>query len=1321
MASVLTVDEYGYDPSVSGTGDVSWYEYATQAGASAILLIEKEGAMLYNRYDPHTVWAIPVLQLMFEDGRAIIEEIERAEEVTVELVTSPINSAHLDVLAKLVELCVYDGASACYYNGWFQLEPRTYALGLLNPDPCTDVSGGTWPGVDCDEDGNLSHLQMKALQLSPNRLPDEIGALSTLRTLYLFDCAFEALPAAVGALVNLRLLRIERAGMQGALPAALSAVTALRSLRLGHNGFSGDVPAAVLALPELRDLDLTNNQLTGAVVDCGAAEPEAALYLAGNSLSGQLPSLWPATLEVLDVSQNAFSSYGEVCGSGWSELQQLYFLNLASNELPWPLPEGAKQLPNLQSLYLGGNRMQLQFSDFYTLFARSVPGLKTVDLSRNLVWGELAHYAQELLPQFQSLTYLDLSDNLLGLNRSAAAAAVEDPGWSNAVEGSSCVTGETYETCSDEATATDASSSKSQECLRKHAMPGALPPNIRSVDFSGNYFGDEIPETWGDYALLEGVDATGQRPNGGRALQWCYGVSCDAAPQLPSFVTATTTRVKDASLSFSCPTLVIHEVAIDEGDVPLIGVAGSETDGSNLQDPKRTIQLDPAYYQHTYCSCETGYYVDPALTPEPPHCTPFPDHVYLSASESAITDGSSSGRVRQGIDTQWHLSAPAASRAITIRFAQLSQLNDSVIQVYEGSGISGYRVASFSEVVGVGDATSLSTSDFTVNVLQAEPGQPLEATVHFMSADVLGPHFSAQWQALSECPSQYQYDSTHGVCQPQCEKGQFGGLSGDGKRYTCIACQENTYSDAPGFQRSCTACPSSSTTFRLAGSISLLNCSCLPGSVGGTRVQVNAGFFKIRDSYSEYSCPIDGACLGSQGSELTFSEESTDSQCKEGTEGMLCAQCSDGFFQSLDDCIECGEAGESAASVVAALLFVAALVLALVLAPPGQFSVPLKIVASFLQVVYIYVQYVQLDWPRDFIDAVRWSGISHLALLDMTPLKCLMADTSEHDFFLDLALSCAALPALLGVMGAVYGAGLALITLQEGAAHGGESKVTSSLETDTKALQLGRKRHELSTRCANATLWLLCMGYPGVASKLFAFFRCKQVGSTSYLIEDYSIDCDGSEYQDRELLATVMLVLVVFVFPFVIFAMLLLNHTTARELSRQVRDEGMEIDFDVLRAVTDGQLGSRRRMGGTLMGRLRVWLMRHNMSHSFLSITGPYTEQCFYWEVAEMLRKMVILAITSFLADTATGTDMLCIGMFQTMCLVEHFLLQPFTSAAHQWAQAAALIGEVLLIQIAVAIAAGIFDGVSGAGTLLVVVTIMTLVAMLTASMTHLL
>lgn len=127
--------------------------------------------------------------------------------------------------------------------------------------------------------------------------------------------------------------------LNGSIPSSLTNLTSLAYLHLGSCGLRGKLPAAPLPRP-LTTLWLEGNNFTGSVPWAAWDLPDSleSLILAGNRLTGPLPPTLPASLEDVDLHDNAFSgSLLQLMGSLPTNLT--YTLDLNSNHLTGPLPQ----------------------------------------------------------------------------------------------------------------------------------------------------------------------------------------------------------------------------------------------------------------------------------------------------------------------------------------------------------------------------------------------------------------------------------------------------------------------------------------------------------------------------------------------------------------------------------------------------------------------------------------------------------------------------------------------------------------------------------------------------------------------------------------------------------------------------------------------------------------------------------------------------------------------------------------------------------------------------------------------------------------------
>ena len=171
----------------------------------------------------------------------------------------------------------------------------------------------------------------------------------------------------------------------------------------------------------------------------------------------------------------------------------------------------------------------------------------------------------------------------------------------------------------------------------------------------------------------------------------------------------------------------------------------------------------------------------------------------------------------------------------------------------------------------------------------------------FESPDDVGPHWVVDYHTFIDpnCPPgthQLDRDAVRdpdtgeflNLCWPRCETGFYAQVSTiDYIRYDCLQCPADYYQDVEGFQKTCKTCPTGSTTGKDVGAVSLTDCECIAGQAGnfelvpgetsctictpkegdgfdcpgGSKVFVTAEFYKAENSYEEYECIYEGACL----------------------------------------------------------------------------------------------------------------------------------------------------------------------------------------------------------------------------------------------------------------------------------------------------------------------------------------------------------------------------------------------------------------------------------------------------------------------------
>ena len=171
----------------------------------------------------------------------------------------------------------------------------------------TDEPLGSWRGVTTDGNGSVIELNLNRNQLSGY------------------------IPAGLGSLPNLRILRMSGNNLGGTIPAGLSNLSALTNLELDDNNLIGSIPAALGNLPNLTWLDMSGNDLSGPIpTELSQLTRLTVFALSDNSLTGNFP-WWLNEFDdllILHLSGNQFT------GCTPADLLSIWIEDLSSTHLP---------------------------------------------------------------------------------------------------------------------------------------------------------------------------------------------------------------------------------------------------------------------------------------------------------------------------------------------------------------------------------------------------------------------------------------------------------------------------------------------------------------------------------------------------------------------------------------------------------------------------------------------------------------------------------------------------------------------------------------------------------------------------------------------------------------------------------------------------------------------------------------------------------------------------------------------------------------------------------------------------------------------------
>lgn len=237
---------------------------------------------------------------------------------------------------------------------------------LQTATPCT------WHGVTCKA-GRVTQLSLPSNHLG-GALPPEIGNLTALTRLYLWDNAVTALPPEIGTLAALVWLDMDSNALT-ALPSEIGNLSALENLFLDYNALSV-IPPEIGNLAKLRSLSIAGNALSDLPPEISNLTALTELYLGKNAFTALLPQIGdlPA-LQLLYLGHNALTALPREIGnlttltelclnanaltalpSEFSNLTALRYLYLNNNALT-TLPPEISKLTTLTRLYLNGNAL----------------------------------------------------------------------------------------------------------------------------------------------------------------------------------------------------------------------------------------------------------------------------------------------------------------------------------------------------------------------------------------------------------------------------------------------------------------------------------------------------------------------------------------------------------------------------------------------------------------------------------------------------------------------------------------------------------------------------------------------------------------------------------------------------------------------------------------------------------------------------------------------------------------------------------------------------------------------------------------------------
>uniref|UniRef100_A0A7N0SZL9 Disease resistance R13L4/SHOC-2-like LRR domain-containing protein n=1 Tax=Kalanchoe fedtschenkoi TaxID=63787 RepID=A0A7N0SZL9_KALFE len=155
-----------------------------------------------------------------------------------------------------------------------------------------DVSACEWDYVECDEEGFVSGIDVRDVELSLP-FPAGFASLQRLRSLVISGCNLSGeVPDGIGKFGALQVLDVSSNRLVGAIPAAIGRLRSLQELVLNSNQLTGRIPGEIGACVALRSLIVFDNYLSGELpMELGNLASLEVLRAGGNNdISGTIPS-----------------------------------------------------------------------------------------------------------------------------------------------------------------------------------------------------------------------------------------------------------------------------------------------------------------------------------------------------------------------------------------------------------------------------------------------------------------------------------------------------------------------------------------------------------------------------------------------------------------------------------------------------------------------------------------------------------------------------------------------------------------------------------------------------------------------------------------------------------------------------------------------------------------------------------------------------------------------------------------------------------------------------------------------------------------------
>ena len=213
----------------------------------------------------------------------------------------------------------------------------------------------TWYGVDCDENGSVSSIQLGSNGLK-GKLPSDIWKLPNLAHLKIYGNPVEVDFEGIENARNLKTLGLDDTGLKSV--EGIGKARSLVKLNLSYNGLVGNLPDDLANLINLEELDVSHNKFTGSMPFWIRNLIKLQSFTAGhNSISGRVMDFTTMPeITFIDLSYNQLSGNLPESLLARSSRVEKIVLDLSHNQIEGTVPRSLAKLQRL-SLQLNDNKI----------------------------------------------------------------------------------------------------------------------------------------------------------------------------------------------------------------------------------------------------------------------------------------------------------------------------------------------------------------------------------------------------------------------------------------------------------------------------------------------------------------------------------------------------------------------------------------------------------------------------------------------------------------------------------------------------------------------------------------------------------------------------------------------------------------------------------------------------------------------------------------------------------------------------------------------------------------------------------------------------